>query len=232
MGADGTAWNGMGADACTCLAMYRYTRLEYAQAEDTIQQLLRELMLLREIASRASSLQSSSGSRTADAVAIGNGCHDSTSSTGAPAASSTPSPSSQAISNKRISRSKLLGELHQLRAAKAAAESKRDDLLQRLGALEAEKERAEECQEMISRQTAKLLDDKRQLLNDLGVTMANLLLCAVPQDQQGQTLDRPQCLHGKHQLRWQSLCTTAPIYTWTEYDSSFCTEHGAVLVRG
>lgn len=143
-----------------CIVVNRYTRLEYAQAEDTIKQLLRELMLLREI---ISSLQSSAN-RASDSAA----CNGNLESSTALATSHASSSSSQALSNKRISRSKLLGELNHLRQAKAAVESKHVDLLQRLGALEAEKERAEECSEMISRETAKLLDDKRQLLNDLG----------------------------------------------------------------
>ncbi|KAF6254648.1 hypothetical protein COO60DRAFT_1703219 [Scenedesmus sp. NREL 46B-D3] len=138
------------------MAELRYTRLEYQQSEQTIQQLLRELMLLREIVNRVSALSStaaSNGGSQADTDASSGG--------GAPAAAA-------GLSNKRISRSKLLGELQQLRQAKAAAESRQVSLLQRLGTLEAEKERAEESQEMISRETAKLLDDKHKLLNDLG----------------------------------------------------------------
>jgi hypothetical protein len=142
------------------LALLRYTRLEYQQAEETIQQLLRELMLLREIVNRVSALSSTAAASnwgTTDAEA------------GLAAASAGGAAAAGAgLSNKRISRSKLLGELQQLRQAKAAAESQQVSLLQRLGALEAEKERAEESQEMISRETAKLLDDKRKLLRDLG----------------------------------------------------------------
>lgn len=140
-------------------------RLENSQAEATIRQLLRELMLFRELLSQVNS-QQGNGSKTPEPCAN----HALLENNGTASASSSHATCSPALSNKRVSRSKLLGELHQLRQAKAAAESKRDDLLQRLGALEAEKERAEECQEMISKQTAKLLDDKRQLLNDLGKT--------------------------------------------------------------
>lgn len=147
--------------------LIRYWRLEYSQAEDTIQQLLRELMLLREIVNRVTSLSSAASAAAGAAVhGSGGGLADgSSSSCGGQAAGLN---GTAGLSNKRISRSKLLGELQQLRQAKQAAELKRDSLLQRLGALEAEKERAEESQEMISRQTAKLLDDKRKLLNDLG----------------------------------------------------------------
>jgi hypothetical protein len=136
--------------------------LEYQQAEDTIQQLLRELMLLREIVNRVSALSSSAAASNGGSPTHADAAAATASAGGAAAAAGA------GLSNKRISRSKLLGELQQLRQAKAAAESRQVSLLQRLGALEAEKERAEESQEMISRETAKLLDDKRQLLNDLG----------------------------------------------------------------
>uniref|UniRef100_A0A383VY99 Uncharacterized protein n=1 Tax=Tetradesmus obliquus TaxID=3088 RepID=A0A383VY99_TETOB len=139
----------------------RYTRLEYQQSEETIQQLLRELMLLREIVNRVSALSST-------AAASNGGGNIVDADTGSAAASAGGAAGAGAGPNKRISRSKLLGELQQLRLAKAAAESRQVSLLQQLGALEAEKERAEESQEMISRETAKLLDDKRKLLRDLG----------------------------------------------------------------
>jgi hypothetical protein len=136
--------------------------LEYQQAEETIQQLLRELMLLREIVNRVSALSSSAAASNGGSPTHAEAAAAASSAGGAAGAAGA------GLSNKRISRSKLLGELQQLRQAKAAAESRQVSLLQRLGALEAEKERAEESQEMISRETAKLLDDKRKLLNDLG----------------------------------------------------------------
>jgi hypothetical protein len=136
--------------------------LEYQQAEETIQQLLRELMLLREIVNRVSALSSTSAASNGGGNSADADCGAAAASAGGAAGAGA------ALSNKRISRSKLLGELQQLRQAKAAAESQQVSLLQRLGALEAEKERAEESQEMISRETAKLLDDKRKLLRDLG----------------------------------------------------------------
>jgi hypothetical protein len=145
-----------------CVRLRRYTRLEYQQAEETIQQLLRELMLLREIVNRVSALSSTAAASNGGSPTHADAASAHASAGGAAAAAGA------GLSNKRISRSKLLGELQALRQAKAAAESRQVSLLQRLGALEAEKERAEESQEMISRETAKLLDDKRKLVNDLG----------------------------------------------------------------
>lgn len=149
-----------------CYNTYRCLRLEYAQAQETIQQLLRQIVQLRDERDKVSG----NGKWTPEPAVDGHTVRDSSSATSSTARTASPAyhTSTQVTSNKRSSRSKLLVELHHLRAAKTAAESRHDDLLQRLDALEAEKQRAEECQEMISKQTAKLLDDKRQLLDNLG----------------------------------------------------------------
>lgn len=131
----------------------RYTRLEHQQAEQTIQQLLRELMQLREITGKLQQAAAAGSSGGSSAAAAGTSRFAVASAQGGIYGSSggvEASGSSSPVSKTR-SKGKLIGELQQLRAAMAAAESK-------LGALEAEKVRQSNQLAGISAQPRPVLD--------------------------------------------------------------------------
>lgn len=121
--------------SCVC----RFTRAEHSQSKQTIQQLLRELVLLRDAISRSQGISSGGGaggggggrgsSGALAAMANGGGGHSAGRSQGTDGGGGSPmAATATPAASKAMSKGKLLGELQQLRVQMAEAESRQKEL--------------------------------------------------------------------------------------------------------
>lgn len=120
----------------------RYTRAEHSQSKQTIQQLLRELMLLRDAMSRSQGSNTAGGrsgtcGNNPPGIAVNGSSSSSRGGAGTDGGAGSPTASSL-TSSKQMSKGKLVSELQQLQARYAEEAARRKEA-------EAEKVGTEGC---------------------------------------------------------------------------------------